>query len=80
MKKISDLRKMKSLTQKQLAKDLDISESSIAMYESGKRIPSLIRARRIAEYFEVPVESIDFFCLDSSRNESNSAHEKREVS
>ena len=80
MEKISDLRKLKSLTQKQLAEALKISESSIAMYESGKRVPSLTRARKIAEYFNVPVESIDFFCQDSSQYESKIAHKKREVS
>ena len=35
-KKLSDLRKQKGLSQEQLATDLNISQSSVSNYESGR--------------------------------------------
>jgi len=57
---LSELRKSRRLTQEQLSKLLGISKSSIAMYEIGQRVPSLSRAKKIAEFFNVPVEKIFF--------------------
>jgi putative transcriptional regulator len=57
---LSELRKSRRLTQEQLSKLLGISKSSIAMYETGQRVPSLSRAKKIAEFFNVPVEKIFF--------------------
>ena len=70
MKTLSELRKEKNMTQKELAKALKIIESAIAMYEIGERTPSLKKAKRIADFFGVPIESIDFFCRKRSHNES----------
>lgn len=60
MVKLNELRKQKGLTQKQLANILGISESAIAMYETGDRIPSLLTAKKIAKFFDVKVEEIFF--------------------
>lgn len=57
---IAKLRKNKKLTQKQLAECIEVSESTIAMYETGKRIPPLNKAKKIADFFEVTIESIFF--------------------
>ena len=57
---LMDLRKEKSLTQASLAKELNMSLSSIAMYESGQRNPPLNKAIIIADYFNMPVERIKF--------------------
>lgn len=65
---LKELRKRDNLTQRQLAKKLQISVSSIAMYETGERIPQLRKAKAIADFFGVQVESIFF---------SNNAHEMR---
>ena len=54
-KKLSELRKQKGLSQEQLAYDLNISQSSISNYESGSSNPDLEIAKRISEYFHVPV-------------------------
>lgn len=60
MVSLAELRKNKKLTQEQLSKLLGISKSSIAMYETGQRVPSLSRAKKIAEFFNVSVEEIFF--------------------
>lgn len=57
---LAELRLERGITQRKLAKDLGLSESAIAMYEIGKRVPSLARAKEIAKYFGVAVEDIFF--------------------
>lgn len=76
MLKLSELRKSRGLTQKQLAKMLNMSESSIAMYETGDRIPSLFRAKKIANFFGVKVDEIFF----GKENHVTRAKKKKEVS
>ena len=63
MTTIAELRKKRKLTQEQLARALDMSVSAIAMYETGDRTPRLQRAKQIAEYFNVPIQEINFFDL-----------------
>lgn len=58
---LAELRNKNNLTQKELAEALNISISSIAMYEIGARVPSLKRAKQIADYYKVPIEKINFF-------------------
>lgn len=60
MQRLAELRKMKGLTQRALANALNMSESSIAMYEIAQRIPTLSRALKIAEFFDVNIENIFF--------------------
>lgn len=56
-KKIKELREENSLTQEQLAENLQISRSSLALYETGKRqVPNELLLK-IAAYFKV---SMDF--------------------
>ena len=59
MVNLAKLRKENDLTQKELAEKNNISKSSIAMYESGKRVPSLKKAKLLADFFDV---SIDYIC------------------
>lgn len=54
------LRNKKGLTQRQLAKELELSLSTIAMYETGERTPPLKRAKMIANFFNRPVDDIIF--------------------
>ena len=58
MNKLAKLRKERGLTQKNLATELDISKSNIAMYETGRRRPSLGRAKLIADFFEKSIDEI----------------------
>lgn len=57
---LTELRKKNHYSQKELAFRLQISPSTICMYETGKRVPSLNRAIEISKFFEVPVENIIF--------------------
>lgn len=57
-KRLSELRGEK--TQQKVANDLGISQSAYAMYESGQRVPSDEKKRKIAEYYNRTVQSIFF--------------------
>ena len=59
-KTLKGLREEKGESAEQLSTALNISMSAVAMYETGKRIPRDEIKIRIAEHFEVPVESIFF--------------------
>jgi len=50
--KLRKLRKEKELTQAELAKILNLGESTISFYESGKREPDYEILTKIANYFE----------------------------
>lgn len=58
--KLAMLRNSKGLTQRDLANELNVSPSTIAMYETGDRTPSLPMAKVIADYFGVGIEYIFF--------------------
>ena len=57
---LSALRESRNLTQVELSKELKVSHSLVGLWESGKRNPSLNMAKRVAKYFNMPVESIRF--------------------
>lgn len=59
-KSLSELRREKNKTQRQTAEDLNVAVSTIAMYETGSRVPSLQMARRLANYFGVGLDDIVF--------------------
>lgn len=61
--RVKNLRKNRSLTQKQVASDLGLGQSAIANYEHGTRFPDERNLRLIAEYFNV---SLDYL-LDIKR-------------
>jgi len=53
-------RAARQLSQKQLARQVGLSQSAIAAYETGERTPSLAVARRIARFFGVSIEDLFF--------------------
>ncbi|PET03963.1 transcriptional regulator [Bacillus cereus] len=53
---IRDLRKQKGITQKELAQSLQLSESTIGMYERNERQPDYNTLIRIADYFRVSTD------------------------
>lgn len=57
---LSELRSQRGMTQRDLARQLSISASAVALYELGLRTPSLHRAKMIAQFFGVAVEDILF--------------------
>ena len=52
------LRKREHLSQRELAEKLNISSSSIGMYESGKRYPSREQEEAIADFFNVNLSTL----------------------
>lgn len=60
MKTLREYRKENNLTQLDVHKATEIPLSSIAMYETGERIPSLARARKLANFFKVSTDEIFF--------------------
>ncbi len=56
---ISELRKEKGLSQRQLAKKLYTSQANLSRWEQGVNIPSIMECWKIADFFDV---SIDIIC------------------
>ena len=54
------LRKRAKLTQKELANALGVSLQSIVFWETGRRSPSPESLQKIADYFEVDLEFLDY--------------------
>lgn len=54
--RLKELRKQKRLTQKGLSDSLGLAESTISMYESGKREPSFDLLDELADYFNVDID------------------------
>lgn len=55
-KRIKNLREEKNLTQKDLAKKLNIANSTLSQYETGQRVPSDEVKIKIAEFFQVTLD------------------------
>ena len=68
--KIRSLRISHGYTQDDLAKKLQISKSTIGMYEQNRRSPDLDTLLEIAHLFQVSVD----FLLDNSSSQINNAH------
>ncbi len=56
--KIMVLRKKQNMTQKDLAKLLNINPSNFPNYESGKYSPSIDMLVKLADYFNVSLDSL----------------------
>ena len=52
---IKNLRNNLKLSQRDLAKELNISPSSIAMYETGQRTPDTETLKLLADFFNTPL-------------------------
>ena len=63
---LKQLRKDKGLTQTQFASEFNISAGTIAMWETGKRMPDTETLKRIAKCFDV---SLDYL-LDAPADET----------
>ncbi len=56
--KLKELRKMRKMTQEELASEIYVSRPMIAKYETGKAYPTNEILQRIADYFEVSVDEL----------------------
>lgn len=55
-KRIKELRESKDVSQLELSKHLNISNTTLSQYETGKRIPSDEIKIKIAQYFNVSID------------------------
>lgn len=53
MKKLTQLRLKKKVTQEELGKVIGVSEKTISTYETGRRNLPVDKAKKIGEYFQV---------------------------
>lgn len=60
MNTVEQLRAKKKITQERMALDLNVSQSAVAQWESGKKVPTLKKAKEIAEYFDTTIDAIFF--------------------
>lgn len=65
------LRKKNGLTQRELAQKLGLAESTISMYELGKREPEFETAEIIADYFNVDMN----FLLGSDKTQKGPVYD-----
>lgn len=72
--KLKNLREKSNLLQKDISKDLNISTSTIGMYEQGRREPDNSTLKKIANYFDVSTD----YLLDNSKPLSKKEEELKE--
>lgn len=72
--KLRNLRENNGLLQKDISKDLNISASTIGMYEQGRREPDNATLKKIANYFGVSTD----YLLDNEKKNNNREAEARE--
>lgn len=78
---LAELRLERGLSQREFAKQINVSSGTIGMYEAGRRKPSLDKALRISAYFGVPIENIIFASLEKNAcNFDTNGSGKNEIS
>lgn len=55
---LAKLRAQKKISQQQLADAISVSRKTISTVETGRFIPSVVIALKLANYFEIPLEKI----------------------
>lgn len=71
---LRELRKQKGLTMKQLGTELGMAESTVSLYETGKRNPDVQTLIRFADFFDVSLDSLcgrDFYTDGSMLSEKD---------
>lgn len=66
--RIKQLRLENGLTQTQLAKETGFSQSAIAAWEAGERMPSADAIIKLANYFEVTTDYLLGLSDDDNKN------------
>lgn len=65
--KLKELRKKRGIYQKDLADELSVSKSTVAMWETGSRMPDVETIKRIASFFNVSVD----YLIDQEQSNPN---------
>jgi putative transcriptional regulator len=56
--RLEELRRIKGISQEQLAAELGVSRQTIGSLENGRYNPSIILAFKIARYFNLSIEEV----------------------
>ena len=67
MNRIRELRKQKKMTQKELAKHLQIADSTLSYWEQGRYEPDIDALKQLSSFFHVSIDHI--LCSDMSDKE-----------
>lgn len=59
--RINELRKLRKITQEELADSVEVTRQTIISLENGKYNASLILAHKIAKFFELSIEEVFIF-------------------
>ena len=60
--RLQELRKIRSLTQEELAEELFVSRTAVSKWESGRGYPSIDSLKELSRYFSVTID--DLICSD----------------
>lgn len=55
---LKSLREVNKLTQKELAEKVGLSRKTIVRYETGKTVPSILEAYKLADALEVSIDDL----------------------
>lgn len=55
---LKDIRKSKNISQVEMAKAINVTQGTIANWETGKRTPDLEMLKRIANYFDISLDEL----------------------
>ena len=77
--RLRKLRENKKITQKELSKILNVSESAIGMYERGEREPNFETVDKIANFFNVPTDYLLGRTDDPASSESPSKPQEEPI-
>lgn len=72
MDSLKVLRVKKSLTQKQLAKKVGVTESTISKWERGIAFPDIPKINKLEEVFNVRYSDINFYSIDTLKEYNES--------
>ena len=70
------LRKTENLSQEDFAERFGVSRQSVAKWESGDSTPDLLKAREIAEYYDMSLDVLVSLSLEGVANDEKSADGK----
>jgi putative transcriptional regulator len=59
--RIQEFRKIRKITQNELADAVNVTRQTIISLENGRYNASLILAHRIAQFFDLPIEQLFIF-------------------
>lgn len=76
-KKLQKLREEKGLSQAELAQELFTSESKVASWESGDKVPEIGYIAKLAVFYDVPADELTDDDTPDPEEEANDAEAKK---